>query len=167
MTPATRFVSIAVFTAAVLAFTGCGKMEEAREAKNLEAAKAAYDAMRAGEVDQLRDILAKSPQAANTLIREDSLLNLVIDTRPEYPKMLISIKILLDSGADPNLKAPELLRKSIWRREPEIFQMLLDYGADPLIVWEKRGINMIEYSKSYKDARFDAITDAWEDKQTP
>ena len=108
-------------------------------------------------------MLAKDPSLANTLyMKKDSLLNIVIDTRPAFPNMFATIKVLLEAGADPNLNAPQLLRKAIWRREPEVFKLLLEYGADPTNVWTKKNINMLEYSRRYKDKRFDAITDAWE-----
>lgn len=124
---------------------------------------AAYTLMQTGKVDELRAMLAKDPSLANSLYRgRESLLNIVIDTRPAFPNMLTSIKVLLEASADPNMHAPQLLRKAIWRREPGGFKLLLDHGADPRIVWKKKNINMLQYSKRYGDKRFDAITDAWE-----
>ena len=111
--------------------SGCGNSANDGEKKSTpEAVKAAYDLLRKGEVEKLKVMLVEDPSIANTLYRTDSLLNLVIDTRPEYPRMMDSITVLLESGADPNLNAPELLRKAIWRQEPEIYKLLLDHGAD-------------------------------------
>ena len=163
---------LSIVTIVMSCLAGCGgpagdaKKESTPKKKSTpKAVIAAYEALHEGKVNELRAMLAKKPSIANTLYGQDSLLNLVIDTRPEYPRMHASIKVLLESGADPNLNAPQLLLKSIWRREPEIFQLLLDYGADPTVVWKKRNINMLEYSRSYGDKRFDKITDAWEKAQ--
>ena len=103
--------------------------------------------MQTGKVDELRKILAQDPSLANTNYwKKESLLNIVIDTRPAFP----------------NMHAPQLLRKAIWRREPEVFRLLLKHGANPRIVWKKKNINMLQYSRRYGDKRFGAITDAWE-----
>ncbi len=141
---------------------GCGG--STKTAKPEDAA-AAHKLLQEGKVEALRTMLAEDPAIANTLYREDSLLNIVIDTRPAFPNMIASITVLLEGGADPNLNAPQLLRKSIWRGEPEVYKLLLDHGADPTVVWTKKNINMLEYARSYDDKRFDDITDAWEKAQ--
>ena len=156
-------MTMKVWGTLVILFLLAGFGSSTSNAATPEAVKAAHTLLQTGKVGELRTMLAEDPSLANTLYREkDSLLNIVIDTRPEFPNMHASIKVLLDAGADPNLNAPQLLRKAIWRREPEVFKLLLEHGADPTIVWTRKNINMLEYSKRYGDKRFDAITDAWE-----
>jgi len=128
-----------------------------------EEADAAHDLAREGKVDELRAMLAENPAIANTpVMGDDRLLNVVVDTRPAFPKMYFSVVVLLEAGADPNWDAPKILRKSIWRSDPEVFALLLEHGADPTAVWAKKNINMLEYARGKGDERFDAICDAWE-----
>lgn len=156
-------ITIKVWSALAIMALLAGFGSSASVAATPEAVKSAYRLMQTGKVDELRTMLAKDRSLANTLYRgKESLLNIVIDTRPAFPNMLATIKVLLEAGADPNMHAPQLLRKAIWRREPEVFKLLLEYGANPRIVWKKKNINMLQYSKRYGDKRFDAITDAWE-----
>lgn len=148
-------LAIAVLT------VGCGN--DAGHATAPEKAEAAYTLMQEGKVEELRAMLAEDPSIANTDHWEDeSLLNIVIDTRPAFPNMFATIEVLLEAGADPNMHAPQLLRKAIWRGEPEVYELLLEYGADPTVVWARKDMNMLEYSRSHGDERFDEITDAWE-----
>ena len=147
--------------AIIILLAGC--VSYSCNAATADASKAAYGLMQQGKVDELRKMLAEDPSIANTNHwKNESLLNIVIDTRPAFPNMYDSIEVLLEAGADPNMHAPQLLRKAIWRREPEVFKLLLEYGADPNIIWTRKNINMLEYSRSYGDKRFDEITDAWE-----
>lgn len=139
--------------------------EETHSKSGNEAFAEAHEYLRKGKVAELRVLLEEDPAVANTLYRGESLLNIVIDTRPEFPNMRASIEVLLEAGADPNLQAPNLLRKAIWQGDPETYGLLLEYGADPTIVWTKKNIDMLTYSRSQGDARFDEITDAWETAQ--
>ena len=156
-------ITMKVWGTLAIMFLLSGFGSSASVAATPEAVKAAYTLMQTGKVDELRTMLAKDPSLANTLYRgKESLLNIVIDTRPAFPNMVATIKVLLEAGANPNMHAPQLLRKAIWRRDPEVFKLLLEYGADPRIVWKKKNINMLQYSKRYGDKKFDAITDAWD-----
>lgn len=128
-----------------------------------EVGKAAYRLARDGMAEELRALLAEHPQLANALDRTGMpLLENVIDIRPAFPNMHQTIEVLLQSGADPNLQAPDNLRKAIWRGDPESFELLLKYGADPLVVWEKKQINMLEYARNSGDDRFLPIIESWE-----
>ena len=156
-------MAIKIFGALTIMVLLSGFGSSVSNAGTPEDAKVAYRLMQTGKVNELRAMLAKDRSIANTLYKgRESLLNIVIDTRPAFPNMVAIIKVLLEAGADPNMHAPQLLRKAIWRRDPEVFKLLLDHGANPRIVWKKKNINMLQYSKRYGDKRFDAITDAWE-----
>lgn len=135
---------------------GCGGVTS-------EEIDAAYDCIKVGNLKDLQALLADKPAIANAMYDENSsLLELVVDLRPPFPNYHDTIKVLLENGADPNLEAPEILRKAIWRGEPEIVEMLLEHGADPTIVSPKRKMNMLEYARGTGDKRFKPIVDAWE-----
>ncbi len=127
-------------------------------------AQTAYDLAREGKVDELRTLLAENPALANAPVsRGTALLEIVVDIRPAFPAMHETIEALLQAGADPNLDAPEILRVAIWRGDPKSFALLLEYGADPLVVSEKkRRMNMLEYARNTGDERFIAIVEKWE-----
>ena len=124
--------------------------------------RAAYRLMQKGKVKEFKAMIEDNPSIVNTPYRKTGLLMHVVDTRPAFPNMIATINILLEAGADPNFNAPKLLRKAIWRQDPEIFELLLKYGADPTIISPKKKMNMIEYARSYDDPRFETIIEAWE-----
>ena len=124
---------------------------------------AAYTLVQQGEVAKLREMLAQKPSIANDPTRRgDHLLNIIVDTRPEFPNMHDSIKVLLEAGGDPNQDAPNLLRKAIWRGDPESLKLLLEYGADPRVVSPKKKMNMVDYARGTGDERLIDIVDDWE-----
>ena len=125
--------------------------------------EAAHALAQKGQVNMLREMLAQNPSIANgAIFRDDNLLNVVIDTRPEFPNMHGTIKVLLEAGGDPNRNAPELLRKAIWRGDPESLELLLEFGADPTVVSSKKKMNMLDYARSTGDERFEPILQDWE-----
>ncbi|MBW2242047.1 MAG: hypothetical protein JRH01_08660 [Deltaproteobacteria bacterium] len=131
-----------------------------------ELADKAYALAQQGKVHQLRTLLEENPELANAPVdRGTALLEIVVDIRPEFPAMHQTIEVLLLAGADPNLGAPEILRVAIWRGDPEALALLLKYGADPLIVSEKKKMNMLEYARALGDERLIAIVDEWEAKK--
>ncbi len=147
--------------ATLMLLTACGLGTHTEEQ-----ADAAYKLLCEGKVEDLRKALEKKPSIANaTVMRSNTMLDVIIDTRPIYPNYLETMEVLLEAGADPNADAPHPLRKAIWRRDPESVKLLLKYGADPTAVWEKKKINMIDYAKSYKDKRMDKIFKTWEEQQ--
>lgn len=147
--------------ATLILLTACGPGTHTEEQ-----ADAAYDLARKGKVEELRKALEEKPSIANaTVSRSNTMLDVVIDTRPAYPNYHASLRVLLEAGADPNLDAPHPLRKAIWRGDPEAVALLLKHGADPTVVWEKRKINMIDYAKNTGDKRFDKVFKAWEEQQ--
>ncbi len=131
-----------------------------------EEADAALTLCQTGQVNELRVMLTDKPSIANaTVYRDDNLLNVVIDTRPEFPNMHDTIKVLLEAGGDPNRNAPELLRKVIWRGDPDGLKLLLEFGADPTIVSAKKKMNMLDYARSAGDKRLIAVIEDWENTQ--
>ncbi len=124
---------------------------------------AAYTMAQQGQVQELKALVQQNKAIATTPSRgDDHLLEIVVDIRPPFPNMHQTMEVLLEAGADPNHDAPELLRKAIWRGDPEGFEILLKHGADPRVVHAKKKIDMLEYAGSKNDSRFDAIVSEWQ-----
>jgi len=145
---------------------GCGGTEGSNPGAisvSEDLAKSAYRLARDGKAGELRALLAEHPRLANALVsRGTPLLEIVVDIRPAFPAMHQTIEVLLQAGADPNLDAPEILRKAIWRGDPESLELLLKYGANPLVQSQKKKMNMLDYARSKDDQRFLRIIEAWE-----
>ncbi|MEQ8787371.1 MAG: ankyrin repeat domain-containing protein [Pirellulaceae bacterium] len=151
-------VKLMLCAAVVLFAAGCNRVTP-------EDVRAANKLARDGKVRELQQLLEEKPGLANGLVDEDcSLLELLVEVVPAYPNTSQTVKILLEHGADPNYDAPEILRKAIWRGNPEIVEMLLQHGADPTIVSQKKSMNMLEYARSQGDQRLAPIVQAWEEK---
>jgi hypothetical protein len=150
---------------AALIIVGCKGSQDKPAPIDKALTKEAYSLVAEGKTEELRKFLAEHPELVDAPNSHDTaLLETVIDMDPPFPNRYQSMKVLLEAGADPNLEAPDCLRKAIWRQDPEALQMLLDHNADPMVVWEKKKMNMIEYAQSYEDERFDRIFETWEKK---
>lgn len=162
-----RFSLFGLF-AIVLMLSGCGSDNKAIRKAKIKTFSKAYKLARKGDAVALKAFLKKNPEMVNYTSKsgESTLLEIVVDISPPFPNMYNSMKVLLDAGADPNANAPKILRKAIWQRDPKSLQILLDYGGDPLKVWKRKNINMLEYARSHiQDDRVNAVIDAWEEKQ--
>ena len=93
--------------------------------------RAAYWAVREGDVAKLRNQIAENRRVATTRYKDSSMLLTATGCFPPVPRQTEVIRILLEGGADANEGGGQALWGVVFGDNLEAARLLLAHGADP------------------------------------